>query len=446
MAEFTEDVVVVEADLRLTDAQNADIVRINNTGRVIIRRGSGGGAVSPVLTFEPVDGELIVGSTDRNGKITLTSQDGGPTIELQSGNANIGVGTTGTAGDVRVYDLDGTEVVHLDGGNARVITGGLGHAGKLVVQDESERIQMRMDAGTGVLSVGAEDDSDGVQPGEIVIRGELGRDAIRLNGANSRVTIGGNGNEGNLVITDGNGFEAFRVDGATATVSIGGDNVEGDLIIRDLFAREAVRINGEHATVTIGAEGLEGDLVVRDALGRNAMTMNGETAELFLGSEGLEGDLIVRDEDGVDRIHLNGATGDIELMGADLAEEFASDVPIAAGTVVIATGPDEVTVATVAADRRVVGVVSGAGDFRTALRLGARRGEARIPVALVGRVHCRAVAVEGPIEIGDLLVTSDTEGHAMRAPEDPRPGTVLGKALGGLTAGTGLLPVLLMQR
>jgi hypothetical protein len=58
----------------------------------------------------------------------------------------------------------------------------------------------------------------------------------------------------------------------------------------------------------------------------------------------------------------------------------------------------------------------------------------------------RVVTVDGPIEIGDLLVTSDIEGHAMRAPEDPRPGTVLGKALGCLTAGAGLLPVLLMQR
>jgi hypothetical protein len=61
-------------------------------------------------------------------------------------------------------------------------------------------------------------------------------------------------------------------------------------------------------------------------------------------------------------------------------------------------------------------------------------------------VHCRVVTVDGPIEIGDLLVTSDIEGHAMRAPEDPRPGTVLGMALGCLTAGAGLLPVLLMQR
>jgi hypothetical protein len=234
MAEFTEDVVVVEADLRLTDAQDADIVRINSTGRVIIRRGNGGGAVAPVLTFEPGDGELIVGSTDRNGKITLTSQDGEPTIEMQSGNASIDVGVTGTAGDVRVYDLDGTEVVHLDGGNARVIAGALGHAGKLVVQDEFERVQMRMDAGTGVLTVGAEDDSDGVQPGQVVIRGQLGRDAIWLNGANSVVTIGGNGNEGDLVVKDGNGFDAFRVDGASASVYIGGGNVEGDLIVRDL--------------------------------------------------------------------------------------------------------------------------------------------------------------------------------------------------------------------
>ncbi len=413
--EFTENVVVTAADLRVTDANGADIVRINDTGRVIVRRAAGGGATEPVLTFEPSDAELIVGSIDRNGRITLVSQDGGTTIALHSGDASIDVGAADTDGDVRVHAADGVEVLHLDGGNARLVAGATGHAGKLVVQDDLERVVMRMEASTGVLTVGAEDDSD-VQTGEVIVRGQLGRDAIRLDGGNAVLTVGGVGNEGDLVVTDGNGFEAFRVNGDTASVTIGGGNLEGDLIVRDLFGRDAVHINGEHATVTIGAVGLEGDLVIRDAVGRDALVLNGETAELFLGSEGLEGDLIVRDAEGVDRIHLNGATGDIELMGADLAEEFAADAEIPAGTVVVAVGADEVTASATAHDRRVVGVVSGAGDFRTALRLGARRGEARVPVALVGRVHCRAVAADGAIEIGDLLVTSDLAGHATRAP------------------------------
>jgi hypothetical protein len=34
----------------------------------------------------------------------------------------------------------------------------------------------------------------------------------------------------------------------------------------------------------------------------------------------------------------------------------------------------------------------------------------------------------------------------MRAPADPAPGTVFGKALGSLDDGTGLVPVLLMPR
>jgi hypothetical protein len=355
--------------------------------------------------------------------------------------------------------------------------GATGHAGALRVVDQFDRTVLHVNAASGVMTLGADDDTDGERPGDLVLRGQLGRDAIRLDGRNGFVTIGDVGNEGDLLVTDGNGFDAFRVHGSSAAVTVGGPSLEGDLTVRDLLGRDAVRINGENATVTIGtdgqdgdlvvksafgrdalrvdgengtvtigADGLEGDLTIRDAAGRDALRLNGETAELFIGTDGLEGDLIVRNAEGVDTIHLNGATGDIELMGADLAEEFAADIPLAAGTVVVAIGPDEVTSAGHAEDRRVVGVVSGAGDFRTALRLGARRGEARVPVALVGRVHAQAVASNGPIAIGDLLVTSDVDGHAMRAPDEPRPGTVLGKALGGLVDGAGLIPVLLMHR
>lgn len=47
----------------------------------------------------------------------------------------------------------------------------------------------------------------------------------------------------------------------------------------------------------------------------------------------------------------------------------------------------------------------------------------------------------GAIQPGDLLVSSPTPGYAMRA-DDPRLGTVIGKALGGLDEGSGIVPVL----
>jgi hypothetical protein len=54
----------------------------------------------------------------------------------------------------------------------------------------------------------------------------------------------------------------------------------------------------------------------------------------------------------------------------------------------------------------------------------------------------RVDASHGSILPGDLLVSSSTPGHAMRA-ADPRVGTVIGKALGGLEEGQGSIPVLI---
>jgi hypothetical protein len=50
-----------------------------------------------------------------------------------------------------------------------------------------------------------------------------------------------------------------------------------------------------------------------------------------------------------------------------------------------------------------------------------------------------------PVEAGDLLVASSYPGFAAADP-DPRVGTVIGKALGALTSGTGVVPVLVNQQ
>ncbi len=63
-------------------------------------------------------------------------------------------------------------------------------------------------------------------------------------------------------------------------------------------------------------------------------------------------------------------------------------------------------------------------------------------MAIVGIVPCKVSAENGPIQRGDLLVTSSSPGHAMRAGTSPSPGTVLGKAMQPLDRGTGTILVL----
>ncbi|MCB9896426.1 MAG: hypothetical protein H6825_00345 [Planctomycetes bacterium] len=65
-----------------------------------------------------------------------------------------------------------------------------------------------------------------------------------------------------------------------------------------------------------------------------------------------------------------------------------------------------------------------------------------VPVATSGIVEVRVSAENGAILPGDLLVTAWTPGHAMRDPS-PAVGTVLGKALGELHVGTGIMQVLI---
>ncbi len=95
-------------------------------------------------------------------------------------------------------------------------------------------------------------------------------------------------------------------------------------------------------------------------------------------------------------------------------------------------------------DRKVAGVISGAGDFRPGLILDRQSSsEGRLPLALVGKVCCKVDAAYGPIEVGDLLTTSPTRGHAMKASDPAQAfGAVIGKALRPLESGCGLIPIL----
>ena len=65
-----------------------------------------------------------------------------------------------------------------------------------------------------------------------------------------------------------------------------------------------------------------------------------------------------------------------------------------------------------------------------------------VPLAVVGIVPCKVTAENGPIRVGDLLVTSSTAGHAMKGTDRSRMlGAVVGKALEPLLVGKGVIDV-----
>ncbi|MBU0494555.1 MAG: hypothetical protein KKA73_30915 [Chloroflexi bacterium] len=150
----------------------------------------------------------------------------------------------------------------------------------------------------------------------------------------------------------------------------------------------------------------------------------------------------------VDRTGKGFFNGGTQLGGADFAEQ----IPVAGQQTDYE--PGDVLVISAEADRMValstepyatavIGVYSTqpavlAGAPDTAEPLGG------IPVTILGIVPCKVSAENGPVQRGDLLVSSATPGYAMRAGANPPPGTVLGKALQPLPIGqrTGLILVL----
>lgn len=108
---------------------------------------------------------------------------------------------------------------------------------------------------------------------------------------------------------------------------------------------------------------------------------------------------------------------------ADLAERYTADADYEAGTVLVFGGEAEVTQATSKYDKRIAGIVSTDPAFLMNESL-----EDGVSVGLVGRLPCKVV---GEVRKGDLMVASDTAGHAeaWRDESNPPAGSVIGKAL-----------------
>lgn len=138
--------------------------------------------------------------------------------------------------------------------------------------------------------------------------------------------------------------------------------------------------------------------------------------------------------------------GDITLpSAADVAEDFSvRDSSFAEpGTVMVLTDDEMVRPSDQPYDKRVAGVISGAGPYRPGIVLDGQSSRiGRCPIALVGKVYCWVDAQFGPVHVGDLLTTSSTAGHAMRASDAQAAfGAVIGKALRAVPSGRAVIPI-----
>ena len=243
-----------------------------------------------------------------------------------------------------------------------------------------------------------------------------------------------------LLIKNASGEEIIDL-GKYGNLYAGGGGHDGDLVLRNA--------NGSVDQVHIGAG--EANLIIRNSAGKTIVEL-GRQGNLKLGGSGADGDIGLWPS-GADQsdwskatIHLDADAGDIRLSGADCSERFrVAGGQVEPGTVLVAGTEDELMPSRAAYDRRVAGVVSGAGDLKPGIVLGGREDpDASAAVALAGKVFCRVNDSAGPLAVGDLLTTSDVEGQAMRAVDAGRSfGAVLGKALRRFDSGSGLIPVLI---
>ncbi len=152
------------------------------------------------------------------------------------------------------------------------------------------------------------------------------------------------------------------------------------------------------------------------------------------------------------RVNGNGSVftnGDYVAGGADVAEYVPATESLEPGDVaeIDAVNGKGLRMSSRANSAAVAGVVSTRPGLTLNGSMSEHEAQKGMPrLALVGRVPVKTTNENGAIHAGDLLVSSSRPGHAMRAPESPRAGTVIGKAMEPLEGHSGVIEMLVMLR
>ena len=386
-------------------------------------------------------GNIAVEVFASTGTVELGTSGANPHIRLVGNTGDIIAGDNGQDGDLILLSTTGQQRIRLDALNADMWIGGNGAHGNII---------MFPTGGNNTSTAESTIHLDAFQT--TMFMKSNGQNTLRLEGGSGNIWLGGNGADGDLVLFGSDG-DNITASGAPIHIDGGG----GTMTMRSGGANRT-RI-GNDANIWLGGNGADGDIFMFRTDGDNStqaratIHLDGEEANLWLGGNGADGDIVLFPSDANDindleqaSIHLNGSNGDIILSNADCAEDFdvAAAAALDAGTVVAIDENGDLRECQAAYEKCVAGVISGAGDYKPAIRLDRRdTGKNRMPVALVGKVYCKADAAFGAIRFGDLLTTSPTPGHAMKASDPARAfGAVIGKALQPLESGQDLIPIL----
>ncbi len=370
-----------------------------NTGSVGI------GTSSPIYSLDVnggVNGFRAKAATSSGSDAIATFESNTGIHMIVRGNGNIGVGTVTPVGKLDVRQNSGT--------NATLITS----------YGANEDTYLRGGSSAAVVHLGD------VTTSKLLLMENGGNVGIGTTGPGSKLDVAGTVRSGNADTNLGNHptygatYSAFWRQGADYSVLTDGTNS------------------------FLNAPVASGGLYFRSA-NSDKMFLQGSTGNLGIGTTSP-----------TSKLHVAGTgrfTGDLTVDGniaakyQDVAEWVPSSHALAAGTVVTLdpSKSNHVTASSKPYDTRVAGVVSA----QPGIVLG-ERGENKVMVATTGRVRIEVDATNGPIQVGDLLVTSEVEGVAMKSVpvnvggvELHRPGTLIGKALEPLAGGRGKILVLL---
>jgi len=279
---------------------------------------------------------------------------------------------------------------------------------------------------------------------------------------------------------DGTAYHALHVDrdrigigtsDPTARLDVEAGNFQVTIGVHDDIAAHHAAVRGLHTNCFgyLGAKSVAGSnyygvygAAITGGAGTNVGVYGKATggttnhAGFFEGDVFVEaGELIVDDEDIIiadGDLHVDDGwvyTTALRITGGtDLAEPFeisdGKSLPAGALVVIDEESPGQLKMSDKPYDRRVAGVISGAGGVNPGITL-TQEGvfQDGQNVALSGRVYALADVSNGPITPGDLLTTSGRTGHAMKVTDrDRSQGAIIGKAMTSLTEGQGLVLVL----
>jgi hypothetical protein len=255
--------------------------------------------------------------------------------------------------------------------------------------------------------------------------------ALAINNSGN-VGIGTVNPGGKLQVGDGTGFITLRVVDSTGTIAVGS---QGGFMRMQTDGTNILFLNSGDAYAPVKA-----------SVGK----FEGTGVSYFTGNVGIGISNPTHKLDVNGTAHVTGnmtVDGNISAKYQDVAEWVPAIHALPAGTVVVLNPKEsnQVMASSQAYDTRVAGVISE----RPGLALG-EAGADKVLVATTGRVKVKVDATRAAICVGDLLVTSDVEGVAMKS--EPlviqgrpfhSPGTLIGKALEPLAKGTGEILVLL---